>query len=74
MITKSSIDKLLEMPDDRLISMLKLLLGSIGINMQDKKFDSKSVSKIRALLGEINDRDIERITYLSDIYKKGGHR
>ena len=74
MITKSSIDKLLEMPDERLWSMLKVLLGGAGINMHDKKYDPKNMRKIRSLLGEITDSDIERISYLSDVYKQGGHK
>lgn len=74
MITKSSIDKLLEMPDDRLWSMLKVLLSGVGINMHDKKYDTKNMRKIRSLLSEITDSDIERISYLSDVYKQGGRK
>ena len=74
MITKSSIDKLLEMPDDRLWSMLKVLLSGVGINMHDKKYDPKNMRKIRSLLSEITDSDIERISYLSDVYKQGGRK
>lgn len=71
MINKSTIDKMLEMPDDKLLSMLKLLMGSAGIDMGSKKIDEKSVRKIRALLGEITDEDIDRIVYLTGVYKSG---
>ena len=65
---------MLEMPDDRLWSMLKVLLSGVGINMHDKKYDPKNMRKIRSLLSEITDSDIERISYLSDVYKQGGRK
>lgn len=72
MFNKSMIDKMLTMPDDRLLSMLKLVLGSSGINMGDNKIDAKTVRKIRALLSKITDDDIERVSYLAEVYKNGG--
>lgn len=71
MINKSNIEKMLEMPDDKLLMMLKLVMGSAGIDMGPKKVDEKTVKKIRALLSEITDEDIDRITYLSGVYKSG---
>lgn len=72
MINKKAIDKLLEMPDDRLFAILKLLLGSTGIDVSGKKFDEKSVKKIRAVLEEVTDEDLERIDVLMQRYKDGG--
>lgn len=72
MFNKSMIDKMLTMPDDRLLSMLKLVLGSSGINMGENKIDAKTVRKIRALLSKITDDDIERVSYLAEVYKNGG--
>lgn len=72
MINKSNIDKMLEMPDDKLCMMLKVILSGMGVDVSDKKFDEKSVRKIRALLEEVTDEDIERITYLANRYKHGG--
>lgn len=72
MFNKSMIDKMLDMPDDRLLAMLRMLLGSSGIDMGDKKIDEKTIRKIRALLSNITDADIERVTYLADVYKHGG--
>lgn len=71
MINKSMIDKLLEMPDDKMLMMLKVVMSSAGIDMSGKKFDEKSIRKIRALLSEITDSDIDRISSLVDIYKNG---
>lgn len=72
MINKSMIDKMLGMPDDKLLSMLKLLLSTAGVDLSGKRFDEKSVKKIRALLSEITDDDIGRVTYLLDRYRTGG--
>ncbi|MGN1410162.1 MAG: hypothetical protein ACI4XJ_08295 [Eubacteriales bacterium] len=71
MINKSNIEKMLDMPDDKLLMMLKLVMGSAGIDIGSKKIDEKTVKKIRALLREITDEDIDRITYLSGVYKSG---
>ena len=66
------INKMLEMPDEKLASMLKIVLSASGIDLGGKKFDEKNVRKLRALLREVTDSDIERATYLIDRYKHGG--
>ncbi len=71
MINKKAIDKMLEQPDDKLIMMLKIVMSGAGIDFPGKKIDEKTVRKIRALLSEITDDDIERVTYLSGVYKSG---
>lgn len=72
MINKAMIDKMLEMPDDRLLAMLRIVMSSSGIDLGGKTPDAKTIRKIRALLREITDDDIERVTYLADRYKHGG--
>lgn len=72
MLNKKSIDKLLEMPDDRLLAMLKLLLGSTGVDVSGKKFDESIVRKIRAVLKEVTEEDLARIDVLMQRYKEGG--
>ena len=68
MLNKNAIEKILEMPDDKFIMMLNLVLGSAGIDMGSKKIDGKTVKKIRALLKEVTDDDIARLTYLVGVY------
>ena len=68
MLNKNAIEKMLEMPDDKFIMMLNLVLGSAGIDMGGKKIDGKTVKKIRALLKEVTDDDIARLTYLVGVY------
>ena len=68
MLNKNAIEKMLEMPDDKFIMMLNLVLGSAGIDMGSKKIDGKTVKKIRALLKEVTDDDIARLTYLGGVY------
>ena len=68
MLNKNAIEKMLEMPDDKFIMMLNLVLGSAGIDMGSKKIDGKTVKKIRALLNEGTDDDIARLTYLVGVY------
>ena len=68
MLNKNAIEKMLEMPDEKFIMMLNLVLGSAGIDMGSKKIDGKTVKKIRALLKEVTDDDIARLTYLVGVY------
>ena len=68
MLNKNAIEKMLEMTDDKFIMMLNLVLGSAGIDMGSKKIDGKTVKKIRALLKEVTDDDIARLTYLVGVY------
>ena len=68
MLNKNAIEKMLEMPDDKFIMMLNLVLGSAGIDMGSKKIDGKTVKKIRALLKEVTDDDIARLTYMVGVY------
>ena len=68
MLNKNAIEKMLEMPDDKFIMMLNLVLGSAGIDTGSKKIDGKTVKKIRALLKEVTDDDIARLTYLVGVY------
>ena len=60
------------MPDDKLITMLRIVLSGTGVDIPAKKVDAKTVSKIRAVLSEVTDDDIERVMYLADRYKNGG--
>lgn len=75
MINKSLIDKMLAMPDDKLLAMMKIILSGSGISMSgDKKgksVDEKTLRKLRSVLAEITDEDIERITYLTEVYQHG---
>ena len=68
MLNKNAIEKMLEMPDNKFIMMLNLVLGSAGIDMGSKKIDGKTVKKIRALLKEVTDDDVARLTYLVGVY------
>ena len=74
MINKAMIDRMLEMPDDRLLVMLKLVMSGSGIETSGKsmnRMDDKTVRKLRRVLAEITDDDIERVTYLTEVYKNG---
>lgn len=74
MITKALIDKMLEMPDDKLLVMLKIVLsgseiGKAGRNMNN--IDEKTLRKLRGVLAEITDDDIGRIARLTEVYQNG---
>lgn len=73
-ITKAMIDKMLEMPDDRLLAMLKIVLSGSGIETSGNrmgKMDEKTIRKVRRVLAEITDNDIGRVVRLTEVYKNG---
>ena len=72
MLTKKNIDKMLELPDDRLAAMLKLTAAASGADTSNMKLDAKTVRKIRAVLSEVTDADLERASVLLERYRKGG--
>ena len=72
MLNKAMINNMLGMPDEKLITMLKIILSASGIDIGGKKLDEKTVRRLRALLSEVTDSDIERATYLIDKFKRGG--
>ena len=72
MITKKNIDKMLEMPDDRMAAMLKLVLNASGVDSSNLSFDEKTVKKLRAVLGELTDSDLERVGTLAERWRRGG--
>ncbi|MBE6724879.1 MAG: hypothetical protein E7576_06745 [Ruminococcaceae bacterium] len=71
MLTKKNIDKMLEMPDDRLAAMLKLTLAASGADTTRLNLDGKTVRKLRAVLGEVTDADLERASALMERYRRG---
>ncbi len=72
MINKAMIDKMLAMPDDRLLAMLRIVLSGMGMDMGKKMPDEKTIRKVRALLSEVTDGDLQRVAYLAERYKNGG--
>ena len=70
MLTKKNIDKLLEMPDDRMGAALKLMLTTLGL--ENVRMDEKSVRRLRAVLTEVTDADLERAAVLAERYRRGG--
>ncbi len=72
MITKKNIEKMLELPDDRMTAMLKLLLASAGADPSRMSFDETAVRKLRAVLAELTDADLARIGELAERWRRGG--
>ncbi len=71
MLTKKTIDRMLEMPDDRLAAMLKLTLSAAGADTSRFDPDPKTVRKLRALLREVTDADLDRVSVLMYLYRRG---
>ena len=72
MLTKKNIDKMLEMPDDRLGSMIRLTLAAAGADTSNLKLDETAIRRIRAVLTEVTDADLERAAILMERYRTGG--
>ncbi len=74
MINRNLIDKMLEMPDEKFLMMMKILLSNSGLSQSrsSAKIDEKTLRKMRCVLAALTDDDLERVAYLTDVYKRGG--
>ena len=72
MINKAMIDKMLALPDDKMLLMLKIALSGAGVDIPSNKIEANTVSKIRSLLAEMTDDDLGRLTYLAERFRSGG--
>ena len=71
-INKAMIDKMLSLPDDKMLMMLRIVMSGAGADLPAGKLDASAAAKIRAVLGEVTEADIERVTYLAGRYRNGG--
>ena len=71
MLTKKNLDKMLEMPDDKLAAMLRLTLAASGADTSNLNLDAKTMRKLRAVLGEVTDEDLNRASVLMERYRRG---
>ena len=70
-IDKGTINMLLKMSDDRLWSTLKFALARSGNDMMKDIKQPQDMSKLRSVLSELTNEDIERV---SEILKKGNQK
>lgn len=74
MLSKAMIDRMLEMPDEKLLMMLKIVMSGAGLETAGKglnRIDEKSLRKLRCVLAEVTDSDLERVSRLTEVYKNG---
>ena len=69
-IDKRTIDQFLALPDEKLWQMFQLLSMGNGMKLGDKKPDAAGMRKLRAVLGEVTDADLERVTTMIQLYKE----
>lgn len=67
-LDKRTIDSLLQLPDDKLVMMIRTISGG---EFPKKDPDRKTVAGLRTMLSQITDSDIERALQLISLYKMG---
>lgn len=67
-IDKKLIDSLLELPDEKLLGMLSIAAGGLGIKLPNRAPDPAVIAGIRALLSGVNETDIARAEELIGLY------
>lgn len=67
-IDKKTLDSLLNLPDDKLIQMIRLISGNNGTG---KAMTRESIAGLRKMLSHVTDADISRATELIAMYKQG---
>lgn len=68
MSDKKTLDVLLNLPDDKLMQMLKMAVGS---DVPVKNISPSTVAGLRSVLGKVTDEDISRAMELLTLYKNG---
>ena len=68
-LDKKMIEQLTALPDEKLGQMLQLLAAGSGISLGKGEISAAGIRKIRAILEEVTDGDIERVVEFIDIYK-----
>ena len=68
MIDKKTLDALLNLPDDKLMQMLKIAVGG---DIPIKDVSPSTVAGLRDVLGKVTNEDISRAIELLSIYKNG---
>lgn len=66
MLDKKMIDQLLMLPDDQLLQMVQLLGGG---KLVDRSMGAETMRRVRAVLTEITDGDLDRIGTLMAVYQ-----
>ena len=72
MLTKKTIDQMLALPDDKMAAMLKLVLSTAGADTSGLRFDERTARRLRAVLTELTDGDLARISTLAERWRTGG--
>jgi hypothetical protein len=70
-IDKKTLDMLQSLDDDKLWKMFKLISSGAGIDLPAEK-RPEDMSKLRAVISNLTQGDIDRASEILDIYKKGG--
>lgn len=65
-IDKRTIESLLQLPDDKLIMMIRAISGG---EFPKNEPDAKSVAGLRTVLSKVTDADVERALQLISLYK-----
>ena len=67
-IDKKTLNALLNLPDDKLMQMLKIVVGG---DIPLKDVSPSTVAGLRNVLGKVTDDDISRALELLSLYKNG---
>jgi len=66
---RKTVDTLIDMPDEKLGALAALLAASKGLT-RDGGLKPDSARKLKEVMRNLSDGDIERISELIDVYKK----
>ena len=68
-IDKKMLESLLNLPDDKLMQMIRMLTGNMGSS--SKPPSPETVAGLRNVIKQVTDEDISRATELIEMYKQG---
>ncbi len=68
-LDKAMLSQMLSLPDDKLWQMVQLISAGGGMKLGEKGPSPETMTKLRAVLGEVTDADIDRVLTLIGVYK-----
>lgn len=71
MLDKNTLERLLKLPDDQLIMIIKSIAAQNGIDIKNMNISKEQLSSLRKALSGADDADIKKAADIFKSYKGG---
>lgn len=71
-LDKKQLDRLADLPDDQLWRTLKMLAPHAGLELSEKARQPDKLARLRAAMRSMTEHDVDRLSELVAVYRRGG--